>query len=214
MFDWLPAQEYSEWLLLQHGYIIYVILTALLLSGAVGLPIPEDVPLIIAGVLVQRGNADLTLAFLVCYGAILLGDVLIFALGYKIGPKLFQTRFFKAKFTPELVGKITSGLERHALVMIFLARHLFYLRSATFLTCGAFRMNFLRFLAADAVAALISAPLMMGLGFLASEHLPALFEIMGRAKTASLIIGITGFGLFVAIYLQQRRRQRRHQTVD
>lgn len=214
MTEWLPAQEYSEWLLLQHGYIIYLVLTALLLSGAVGLPIPEDVPLIIAGVLVQRGNADLMLAFIVCYAAILLGDVLIFALGYKIGPKLFQSRFFRAKFTPELVGKITSGLEKHALVMIFLARHLFYLRSATFLTCGAFRMNFLRFLAADAVAALISAPLMIGLGFLASEHLPALFAIMGTAKTVSLFLGVTVFGFFVAYWLQQRRRQRRHQPVD
>jgi membrane protein DedA with SNARE-associated domain len=155
---------------------------------------------------VQRGNAQLELAFAVCYGAVLLGDMMIFLVGYRLGPSLFKTSLLSARFTPEFVQRISVSMERHALVMIFLARHLFYLRTATFLTCGAFRMGFLRFMAADALAALISAPLMMGVGYLAAEHLPYAFEMMKKAKTVSIILGLGAVGFVIVMVLRYEKK--------
>jgi membrane protein DedA with SNARE-associated domain len=191
--------DLGNWLLGQDGVWVYVVLAALLLGGAIGLPIPEDVPLLLGGVLVEQGKAQLDLVFIVSYSAVVLGDLLIYSVGRRFGPRLFKTRLFCHRITPERAELINKRLERHSLWMIFIARHLFYLRTATFLTCGAFKMNFRRFLVADALAAFVSAPLMIGLGYLLSENFSHLLELTRKAKTFSIIIGlliVTGVFLF------------------
>lgn len=179
-----------DWLLDQHGAILYLLVFLLLLGGAIGLPIPEDVPLILSGVLVQTGQAKLHIAFPVCYGAILLGDMFIFSVGRYFGPALFQKPWFKRRLPSSKIRRVRFSLEKRSLIMILVARHLFYLRTATFLTCGAVRMNTIRFLIADAVAALVSVPIMIGLGYLAAEHYKAIFETISELKWWSLLAAV------------------------
>lgn len=178
----------TDWLLLQDGAIIYGILFVALMGGAIGLPIPEDLPLIAGGVLAHRGQADLKLILLVCYAGILLGDIVIYAIGRRFGTGLFQTKWFKKRVSQSRLRNMRLRMERRSLLMIFVARHLFYLRTATFLTCGAVKMRISTFIIADAVAALISAPLMVGIGFVASEHWEYVVGWIHRLKEWSLLL--------------------------
>lgn len=189
------------------GYMVYVVIAAALLGGAVGLPIPEDLPLIFAGKTLADGSANMTFMFLICYCAIVLGDAIIFLFGYWSGQKLFTSRFFKSRFSELQVREIKKRLERHSLLMIFLARHLFYVRTLTFLTCGAFRMRISRFLIADALAALISAPLMMGIGYFSADYINAAFEVMADLKTASLYIALAILILALFFWRVSQMRQ-------
>lgn len=166
----------NEWLLLQNEYVIMVGLFLLLVGGAIGLPIPEDIPLILAGVAVHSGSINLTWAFLVCYFGVIAGDLIIFSLGKKLGPAIFQREWFKKRFGERDLKLIRLKLEKRGIWMIFIARHLFYFRTMTFLTCGAVKMSYKRFIVADCIAALISVPIMLWVGYIFSEHALVLAE--------------------------------------
>ncbi len=175
-----------------------------LIGGAVGLPIPEDVPLIAAGIIAQVGTAPPELLFIVCYVAIILGDLIIFFAGRKLGPALFTKSWFKKKLSASKIRRFRLGLEKRSLPTIFLARHLFYLRTVTFLACGAVKMKPSRFLAADALSALVSTPIMMTIGYFAAEHWE---EVVQNIQYGMLALGV----LLIGGYFVLRRRKKRAQ---
>src|SRR5476651_2634423 len=142
MFDWLFAQS---------GAGIYLSLFMLLMGGAVGLPIPEDIPLIFSGVLLQRGHVDIYVVFVTCYLGIIIGDTIIFCFGRKIASSVQKRNWLNEHFSKTLIERTKHQIEKRSFFTIVLARHLFYLRTITFLTCGAVRMNFKKFLFADAL---------------------------------------------------------------
>jgi membrane protein DedA with SNARE-associated domain len=179
-----------DWLLAQQGWPIYGAFVLLLLGGSVGLPIPEDMPLLFMGAAIHHDAASWQVTIVVGYFTILLSDGIIFWVGKRFGPRLFRSRLLGSRFPPERMEAIHLRIDRHAFLMIFLARHLFYLRTATFLSCGAFGMRFGRFIVADACAALISVPLLLGLGFLGAEHLPSIIAWVQTVKYASIPFGL------------------------
>lgn len=200
------SSEMDQWFFLLEGGYLYMGMSFLLIGGAFGLPIPEDLPLVFGGVLVHQDRASGGILFLVCYLSILIGDLIIYAIGYKFGFSLFQTKFLRHKIPPDRVRTITVKLERHAITMIFLARHLFYLRTATILACGTFRMSLPRFMIIDAAAAFVSTALMISLGYLAAEHLPQLFQFIEGLKTFSLVVGVIVVVALATLICRHRRR--------
>ena len=166
------------------GFWIYWGIFSALMLGAIGLPIPEDLPLLVGGLLVQRGEVRLDLLLAVCYIAILSGDLIIYSIGRFFGPKLLRHRWFARSFHKERLGNVRRQLERRSLLMIFIARHLFYVRTVTFLACGMVRMSLVRFIVADAISALVSVPLMVGIGYLFSENLEAAIASIRRSESA------------------------------
>ncbi len=202
-----------EWLLAHQGVNIYIILFLALIGGALGLPIPEDVPLVAAGIAVHQATVRPDLAFLVCYVGVVLGDVIIFSVGRKFGPALFRKRWFQSRISPSKIRYLRANLERRAVFMIFIARHMFYLRTVTFLTCGAVRMRYSRFLIADAIAALVSAPIMMFLGYLGSEHFEEIFAAIGKTKNLLMIIGAVGIVGYI-LYRRYRNRVQQQEEAE
>ncbi|MDZ4785211.1 MAG: DedA family protein [bacterium] len=196
----------EQWLFdLHNPILVYLVLFSLLLLGAVGFPMPEDIPLIVGGVLSQSGTIDPWTTFAVCYTGVLLGDIIIFAIGRKLGPSLFEKPWFKNRMGPHRVKHLRLKLEKRSLWMIFIARHLFYLRTATFLVCGAVKMRWSRFILADAMAALISVPLMIWLGYTFSEQYNSLVKWMDEAKLWLILLA---FPAAVVIYLLFFKRKK------
>lgn len=193
-----------EWLLGLEGVIIYVILFLSLVGGAFGAPIPEDLPLVIGGVLINRGTANMHLVFLVCYTAIILGDLIIFLIGRRFGPSLFSKPWVKKRMPPARIRKMKLDLEKRSLLMIFLARHLFYLRTITFLACGAVKMRIERFLIADACAAMVSVPFMLALGYFAAEQFQRALTIFKRVEYVLLVLTVILVGW---LFYRYRRRK-------
>ena len=191
-----------EWIFDLQGLILYIGLFVALVGSAFGLPIPEDIPLIAAGIAVHQETGNLIIVFLVCYFSIILGDIIVFYIGRRFGPNLFNKKWFRSKVPPSKIRKVKINLERKSLLMIFLARHLFYLRTVTFLTCGAVKMKPSRFIAADSVAALVSAPLMIGIGYLAAEHYQTVLDAIHQIELL-LIIPLL---IIILILLRRSRR--------
>lgn len=194
-----------DFILTTNGWVAYITVFCLLLAGAFGLPMPEDLALIGAGVLIHFGRAHYLIMGIVCYVGIIVGDVIIYRVGYAAGPTLFRKRWFRRLVTASRIQSIRGGLERRTFSSIFIARHLFYLRTASFLICGAVRINFTKFLICDLIAALITAPLMLFVGYLFGEHVGLILSWLEQIKFVLLVGGVVVGA--VLLYRWYRRRK-------
>src|SRR3982751_5532231 len=71
----------------------YVMLFGLLFLCGVGLPLPEDIPLLAAGVLVANGKMHLAVAAVCAWCGIIGGDVLLYHLGRRYGLQVTKIPF-------------------------------------------------------------------------------------------------------------------------
>ncbi|MCB0360339.1 MAG: DedA family protein, partial [Bdellovibrionales bacterium] len=174
--------ELVSWLASDNGFVVHIAVFVLLVLGGLGFPIPEDIPLLLGGVAIQKGIAPLNTMFLVCYLGVMVGDQMMFFIGHRFGQRILDAGS-KSAFFPSItearIEEIREGLRKRRLFYIFIGRHLFPIRSATFISAGALRIPFLEFLAADALAALVSVSIMMSLGWwlggkLTPEHIQVL----------------------------------------
>ncbi len=196
--------DLNQWLLMQSDTMVYAVLFGLLLTGAIGFP-PEDFTLILAGITYHQGKGSLQVLFVLCYAGTVLGDFFIYAVGRWFGNTLFSKEWFKRRVRPGRIKITRNGLEKRSISMIFVARHLFYLRTVTFATCGAVKMKFLRFVFADCISAIVSVPLMLFLGYQASEHYDTVIDFLSRAKLFSKLILVVG--VFVVLYIIYKKRR-------
>ncbi len=194
-----------DFFLSQSGANIYIFLFLSLLAGAFGLPIPEDIPLMAAGVLLHEHQAKMLPIFIICYFGILIGDFVIYSAGRFFGPSLCRTKWFQKKIKKIGLKKVRSRLENRRLLTIFIARHLFWIRTATFLICGLVRIKPIKFIIADAIAALISIPIMISLGFFFFARLE---EMLGHVKKAEGMILIVLVALVAGAILYKLRKKR------
>ncbi len=111
----------------------------MLITCGLGVPLPEDVPLITGGWLVGR-NGSLPLMIVTGLAGILIGDTLIFRAGQIYGEKLLDTRLGR-HIPGERVQRTIAAFDRHGPKFIMAARFVPGLRAVTYFVAGrrAFR---------------------------------------------------------------------------
>lgn len=196
--------SFLEQILDADGIFAYINVFLLLVAGALGLPVPEDLCLIFAGGMVQAGKANIYVMAVVSYLGVLLGDILLFRAGRLAGPAMLRRRWIRRHLTVKRLKWIRHNLESRSMITIFIARHIFYVRTVTFLVCGALRMDFWRFLAADAFAALVTVPAVLAIGYFGAQELESLINLVDQLKY--LIVGII-IAIGLTFYVVKRVRQ-------
>lgn len=187
----------------------YLGLFLVLLAAGLGLPLPEDIPLVAAGYLVHLGKADLHLMIATGMFGVLLGDSILFLMGRRYGEQIVQHRWLRRIAKPWLVEKARQKYVRHGAKILFAARFMPGLRSVLFLTAGTFRIPFWKFFVIDGFAALISVPTWV---WLSSRFSGTIEELLGEARTASYVIGATLAAVFLVwmVYEYFRYLRRRN----
>lgn len=140
--------------ILSHGSYLAIILI-ITLTGA-GLPIPEEVPVVTAGVLSSSEVAKLNpwLAFGSCLLGALLGDSVMYGIGRFFGHAFLARHPWFARLLNEQHEKQMEELiERQGLKVFLLARFLVGVRAPVYLAAGAMRVRFAKFLLVDLVCA-------------------------------------------------------------
>ncbi len=156
----------------------YAAVFGLLLAAGFGFPLPEDVPLIAGGVLAWLASPleEATLAGMLADGGfqamvvvgmagILVGDSIIYFAGRGIGRRVAEVWPFRKMITPEKLERVERLLRQRGKVVVMVARFLPGLRAPTYFTVGHSRVPYWEFLLFDGLAALVSAPLWVALGF-------------------------------------------------
>lgn len=192
------------------GGVSYALIFGVLLACGLGLPLPEDVSLILGGFLVYQQKAHLGPMMLTGYLGILVGDSLIFYFGRRVGTRVGQKEggFFARIVTPAKRAQAEGLFKKHGEKIIFIARFLPGLRSVTYFTAGSVKMKYSHFAFFDSVAALISAPVFIYLGFRFGGDLETLLNNVRRGQTRVLVVlGVIIAG-YVAFRLWRSRQQK------
>ncbi|HEY4058262.1 MAG TPA: DedA family protein [Kofleriaceae bacterium] len=172
-----------------------------LLVGSLGLPLPEDVAILAAGVLISRGETNPLLAVIVVVIGVLSGDVILFASAKRLGPRAYEKKFFQKLLPPARRQRFEDLYAKHGGKVVFVARHVAGLRAATFVMAGIHQMDTKRFLFWDGLGAAISIPVIMTLGYLGSEHIELVRE--GIAHVQHYIVA--GVAVLIAGYITWRQ---------
>ncbi len=180
--------------LLEH--FTYAAIFGLLVGAGVGLPFPEELTQLTAGFLARTGRIAFWPAVAVTYGGILLGDYLLFRLGRRHGPRLLESRAVARLLTPSRRRFIEGHFSRHAFLTIMVGRHASGFRLLAFALAGTSGVPTRIFVLADGLSALLSVPLVVGLGWLFASNLERarrnLREMeMGAAAVLVIAIAIT-----------------------
>jgi membrane protein DedA with SNARE-associated domain len=163
----------------------YLGLFLVLLAAGLGLPLPEDIPLVAAGWLVHHGGAHLYGMIAVGLVGVLVGDTILFTAGRRYGMHLVEHRWLRWVAKPWLVERARARYQAHGAKIMFAARFMPGLRSALFLIAGTFRIPYWKFLLIDGSAALISVPTWILLSYKFSGDVEALLR---KARFTSYMV--------------------------
>lgn len=195
--------------LLEHAF--YPTLLLVFVIASLGVPIPEDVPLIAAGVLLRThpGVATWTGTFLVAGVGIMSGDVILYALGRRWGRDVFAHRSVSWLITPARLESLSERFHRHGSWMVFFGRMFVGVRAAMCLTAGITRFPLPRFFLADLAGAALSIPVFVGLGYAFAGMLPTLRTYLANTQIVLTAIGGAAATLFIAYEVRRHRRKAR-----
>jgi membrane protein DedA with SNARE-associated domain len=147
------------------GKLGYLGIALILILGGLGLPIPEEAPIIVAAILSRNGTLSWPLAFASCLGGVLLGDMVVYLLGYFYGEKVLSLRLTRRLLTRQREAQIQGYFHRHGFKILVSGRFVPGFRTAAYLTAGILKLPPVKLLLTDTVAASLSTLLMFGLGY-------------------------------------------------
>ncbi|MEW4571097.1 VTT domain-containing protein [Tautonia sp. JC769] len=191
----------AEDLIERFGYIGIVLLLVL---GGLGLPVPEEVPIIVAAILSRKGAMWGPMAFGSCVFGVLLGDFIVYGLGYVYGERVLGFRLTRKFLTRAREEQIKGYFTRHGLKILIVGRFAVGFRTAAYLTAGILRHPPLKLLVTDLFAVMLSTPLMFALGWFFAFQIEAGIREVQHYVAVILAVGLAAW--VVARYVRARRR--------
>ena len=180
------------------------IVVILILTGA-GLPLPEEVPVIAAGVLSSHGQMNPWLAFLACVIGALAGDTVMYWLGRHFGRSILREQSWWAKIIhPEREAKIEEVIKKHGLKVLFSSRFLVGIRAPVYVAAGILHLPYRRFILMDLLCATTVVGLFFGVSYWFGEALTKWIKDAEYVATGIIAIAI----LSIAIYFWRRHRRK------
>lgn len=144
----------------------YLIVFGILVACGLGFPLPEDIPLVASGYLIWDGTMSWGPALAVTLAGVGIGDSLLFLLGRKLGMRILEPGANRrAMFPPERIRRTRAYFRKYGDKIVFIARFVAGFRAVAFFMSGAMNMPYSRFILLDMLAALVSVPVWVGLGF-------------------------------------------------
>jgi membrane protein DedA with SNARE-associated domain len=182
----------------------YLAIVAVLAAAGLGVPISEDLTLLLAGGLAARGVTAYWPTLATGYCGVVLGDMLIHHWGWRLGPAAYDHPRIQKHLSPARQERLSRHFARHGFLTIVVARHTPMLRAPIFFLAGASRLPRWKFFLADAISSAVTVPIAVTLGFYFGEHLD---EIRARINHVQwFLVGGLAAGALIWWLLRQRRR--------
>ena len=184
-----------------HGAMAYLSIFAVLVACGLGVPLPEDISLILGGFLVYKGVAHLWGMVATGFLGILVGDSLIYLAGRRVGRRVRTGHGWLARVVTPPRRILVEGLfARHGEKIVIAARFMPGVRAVTYFTAGSAGMPYARFICFDGLAALLSAPLFVLLGYRFGKHIQHVIELMKRYQLIAVGVLLLTVLLWAAVH--------------
>lgn len=143
----LHVDRYLTQILQQYGGITYFLMFLLIFceTGLVVTPfLPGDSVIFALGALSAEGGLDVGILAIVLMSAAVLGNVVNYAIGYKLGPAVFRSessRFFKREY----LDRTHAFYEKYGALTVIIGRFMPIIRTFVPFVAGIGRMGYARF---------------------------------------------------------------------
>ncbi len=204
MLDWIERGSYL-------GIILFLTLTG------IGLPIPEEVPIVAAGVASRvKDGLKWYYALPACMVGALLGDSLMYGIGRFFGARILREHPWWSGFlTPERERTIEALIKKHGIMAFFVARFLVGLRSPFYLTAGMLRVKYRWFLFADFICASVVIGGFFGLAYLFGDRITGLIQSVERGFTVvAILVALVALAVIAFFSFRKRRIRMLDQDPD
>ncbi|MFJ9212608.1 DedA family protein [Streptomyces sp. NPDC102264] len=181
------------------------VLTALdsMLFGA----LPVDMLLPLVGYSATRGAINIVVAIVCATAGAVVGGVLQYALGAKLGRDRARTLLVKVPgIKPETVDRAEAWFARHGAKAVLFGRVLPVVRPLISIPAGVERMALPKFVVLTAIGSLMWNAMLLGSGYLLGENWHRVVDILGYVPY--VLIGALAVG--VPLFLRRRNRRRKN----
>ncbi len=177
----------------------YLLVFVSLLACGFGLPVPEDLALIAAGIASYYGYGNVYLMIAVSFAGIMTGDTILFFLGRRFGDTIKDSRLFRRFVDDAALRYIEGKLENHGSKVVFAARFMPGLRAPIYFTAGLMKIKFTVFFTFDFLAGLISVPAIVYTVYYFGENIDSVVRTIKRIEHGIMILAFCIFAL-VAVH--------------
>lgn len=205
-------------------FAVYTFIVVFMTASSFGLPIPEEVTLLSAGLVAYMAKnpaefppptpdaqgVNLVVIAIVCFVSVLGSDFLIYTLGRFFGPRIMKTRFFNSEAGQERFRKINRVYQRYGHWGCGLFRFTPGIRFPGHMSCGMMGIPAWKFLAIDGSAALISVPTQVLLVAAYGQVILAKVKQFNMVLISIVLIAVTAF-IVVKIRAHNRKKRMRVQ---
>lgn len=164
-FQWISQYAYEP-------HMVYMVIFGMMLLSGFGLPVPEEIYVVSAGILAYMG-ANPTLfpppfadapvvdgyeVAAVTLFSVIFADFLVFSIGRRFGRKIIARPRFKKIFTESVMTRINGWLKKYGIFAAFIFRFTPGVRFPAHILLGMSEFSAWQFLMVDALAGIISVP--------------------------------------------------------
>lgn len=194
----------------------YPVLFGLLFSCGLGVPLPEDIPLLLAGYFVAIGKMHLGIAAVCAWLGIIGGDCMLYWFGRKYGLGITKVPFIGKHVTTQRIEHAERLFERYGTWVVAVGRLFAGIRGAMVVAAGTIRFSFIRFLIADGIAAIISGGMFVALGYWAGkklgdlEHLRMKIQHYEHYVLGGMVLAV----VLIVAWVWWRKKQHKQPVVE
>jgi membrane protein DedA with SNARE-associated domain len=201
------VEELVRWLV-EDGFG-YPLIFALLLGCGYGVPFPEDVPLIAAGVMSVHGGLSVPMASLACAFFVMLRDLSVYYLGRRYGKAILAKPWARKIVTDEAADRFAARIHDNGSKVVFFGRFIMGFRAAVFFAAGLSKVPFRIFVLWDGLALLI----FVWAGAAFANQLDKLGIMLHDIRTIAAIVAFLLFGwtsgTFILRWVRDKLREAR-----
>jgi membrane protein DedA with SNARE-associated domain len=176
-----------------------------IVATGLGLPLPEEVPIMLGGILASTHSDIYWFIMLpVCIAAVVVGDGFLYGIGRLWGPRLLEKRWMKRIMSPERRQQVEKNFQEYGVKILLFARLLPGIRAPIFLMAGVMRVPLPRFLLADGIYAIPGVSLLFFLAYFLGQQFKDAFEsVEGNLRPILVIIGLGGVIAYLIYYFMR-----------
>jgi membrane protein DedA with SNARE-associated domain len=213
LFDYFNVQHVQVWL--EAGG--YTLLFGLLFACGLGLPLPEDIPLLLAGFAVAQGKMHIIPAAICAWCGIIGGDCMLYRFGWKYGGHITRVPFVGRHLTAKRVEMAARLYRKYGIWVVAIGRLFAFIRGAMVVAAGVIRYNFVKFFIADGLAALVSGGMFIALGWWGGRKLGNPADVARKAEPYKfwffVILSAVVIVVIAVLWLRHRRRGEQREVI-
>lgn len=180
-----------------------------LVAAGFGFPIPEELPIVGAGIMVARtetGHPHWWVMVPICISGVVIADTILYCIGRKWGPRLLANSWVQRKLiTPANRERIERNFHEYGIGILLAARLTPGIRTPIFIMAGVIRLPWWKFILADGIYAVPGVNLIFWLTYVFTNRFVVLMDRFQEVRDL-IILAIVAVAIGVLLYLWLRRK--------